>query len=215
MGFKYKLKELYKQSLHLLKRHYTSNLERWTKHDFWRPSHWDTVCYSIGVVNLARLVGEPTLLPTALLACIYMEEDLVQGFEREDGTRETLALEDLGRCFRAMKDIQQAKAASIRRTCTEVLAEACTTKGSCVAALRLARVQHLDAHVSGFRSETGDPFQPIVEADEVELGTCMHCTAMVLERDRTGRQLLWGQLPELLGIEVPNWGRPVSQREGS
>ena len=114
-----------------------------------------------------------------------------------------------------MKDIQQAKAASIRRTCTEVLAEACTTKGSCVAALRLARVQHLDAHVSGFRSETGDPFQPMDEADEVELGTCVHCTAMVLERDRTERQLLWGQLPELLGIDVPNWGRPVSQREGS
>ncbi len=211
LGHKYKLRELYKQSIHLLKSHYTSNLERWIKHDYWRPLHWNTNCYSIGVVNLARLVGESTLLPTALLTCIYMDEDLVRGFEREDGTRETLAPEDLGRCFRAMKDIQQAKAISMRRTCQETVSAACTTNSSCIAALRLVRLQN----VTGFKSESGDPFSPIDEFGDMELQTCAQCTAMVVERDKKERQLLWSQLPGLFGIEVPGWGNPVAQREGS
>ncbi|PIL26260.1 hypothetical protein GSI_12016 [Ganoderma sinense ZZ0214-1] len=213
LGFKYKIKELYKESLQLLKSHYTSNLERWTKHDYWRPPHWHTDRYSISVVNLARLIGEPTILPTALLACMYMDEDLVQGVECEDGTREMLSPKDLGRCFRAMKEISKAKALSIRRTCAEVLSEACKVQAMCIVGLRLARLQHLDAIVSGFGSETGDPFQSMDAVGEVKLAMCAHCKVLVLERDRKERQLLWSQLPQLLGIEVPGWGKPVSRPE--
>ena len=220
LGHKYNLKELYKQSLAILKRHYTTSLERWIKHDYWQPSHWETgACYSIGIVNLARLVNEPTLLPTAMLACIYSSSsDIVRGLEREDGTRETLTIADLGLCFQAMKDIQQAVAASIARTCEEVVADGCEMKESCIPALRLARLQYLGANVSGMRSEsgdTGDPFQPIDELKDVELGTCALCTDMVVQRDKKERQWLWSRLPELLDTEVPGWGRPVSQREAA
>ena len=55
--------------------------------------------YAIGVVNLARLTESNDLLPLALLECCNLGGTILQGFEREDGTREYLTTEDLGRCF--------------------------------------------------------------------------------------------------------------------
>ncbi|KAI1795394.1 hypothetical protein LXA43DRAFT_992563 [Ganoderma leucocontextum] len=191
LGHKYKLTGLYKQSLHLLKRHYTNDLERWIKHDYWRPSHWDTDCYAIGVVNLARLIDEPTLLPTALLACIYMDEDI------------TLALEDLGRCFKAMKDIQQAGVDVVVRTLEARVSQTCETKKSCEGELLLAKVRHFDENRNGFKSCAFPPFD---EDPDEELDTCVDCTAMVKERIKEEREKLWNRLPELLDIDVPGWG---------
>ena len=90
LGRKYQLKGLYEQSLQFLKSHYTDNFDRWMKTKSWEPREWDsmgTECISV--------VNELSLLPAALLLCVYMDEDIVQGLELEDSTQETLAPEDL------------------------------------------------------------------------------------------------------------------------
>ena len=205
LGYKYHLHELYDQSLQLLKYHYTDDLQTWAKHNYWKPSHWEDELYSIGVVNIARLINEPTILPTALLACIYTPSDIVQGFEREDGTRETLEVEDLGRCFRAMKDIQQRGVDGIVRTFKGPVSATCKSSLVCPAMLTRAKLRHLEANVNGFRS--GDPFCALDEIPGMpELETCADCTAMVKERHQIKRKALWNRLPTLLGVQVPGWG---------
>ena len=74
IGHKYQLKGLYEQSLNFLKLHYTTDLRVWCESEHFAPPGWKEVC-SIGVVNLARFINEPSILPTALLACTVMNAE--------------------------------------------------------------------------------------------------------------------------------------------
>lgn len=49
-----------------LKVYYTDTLDAWNEIDAWHPSGW-TEEQAIGVVNLARLTGELSLLPAAII----------------------------------------------------------------------------------------------------------------------------------------------------
>ena len=213
LGRKYQLKGLYEQSLQFLKSHYTDNFDRWMKTKSWEPREWDSMgTECIGVVNLARLVNEPSLLPAALLSCVYMDEDIVQGLELEDGTRETLAPEDLARCFKAGTSIRQATIAGVVRTLQDKVSSACETQGNCVLALhRALQGLHKVTWLLGccpVRLTVDDLLD-----HHATLGTCADCAKMVEERHRKERALLWAQLPDLLDVEVPEWGNPASQNE--
>ncbi|KAI0753692.1 hypothetical protein C8Q74DRAFT_330652 [Fomes fomentarius] len=116
LGRKYHMTTLYEESLRYLKSYYTSCFENWIDHQNWVPEGWQTV-EVIGVVNLARLTREHSLLPTALLDCTTVHgEELVHGFTREDGSQERLTLQDLGLCFNAKSAIRKASIAVFLRT---------------------------------------------------------------------------------------------------
>ena len=213
LGRKYELNDLVEQSVQFLKRHYTDNHDTWVKHGaYWDPSHWRGY-EPIGVVNIARFINEPSLLPTTLLSCVYMGEAIVQGFGREVGTLETLALDDLGRCFRASRTIRQAILISLLHTFLAKVSPACKTEKSCRIALRGAlrgvggRMEYLMVSC---------PFR--VSLDDFldgKVGTYAECTAMVKERIRKERAELWARLPEFLGVEVPGWGDGPPQNEAA
>ncbi|KAI0742380.1 hypothetical protein C8Q80DRAFT_1187934 [Daedaleopsis nitida] len=67
----------------------------------WAPRRMDHLGFCsdhiIGVINLARLTGDRTILPTAFLACIcaVRSDVIVCGFRREDGAQEMLSPNDL------------------------------------------------------------------------------------------------------------------------
>ncbi|PIL26267.1 hypothetical protein GSI_12023 [Ganoderma sinense ZZ0214-1] len=212
LGQKYKLDELYEQSRQFLKHHYTDDLGTWDTHTAWQPAGWQG-SHSIGVVNLARPIDEPSLLLIALMACVYMDAAIVHGLEREDGTRETLTPDDLGRCFKASKDVREAHVTVIMHTFQDTASPACGPVKICGRVLR-GTLRKLEARMDWLMSSS-----PFLKFDEllrdipVELGTCAACTMMVKRRHRKEREAFWARLPQLLDIEVPGWAGDIPQGE--
>ncbi|KAI0700385.1 hypothetical protein C8T65DRAFT_285269 [Cerioporus squamosus] len=101
LGHKYEMTSTYQEAMSYLKDHFTTSLSVFLSHDGNCVPHSPgfKLLHVIGVVNLARLTGEHTLLPLALLVCCRLGADIVQGFSYSDGERETLSSADLGLCF--------------------------------------------------------------------------------------------------------------------
>lgn len=129
----------------------------------------------------------------------------MQGFEREDGTRETLPLDDIGRCFRASAAIRQRTVTGALHTFQAQVSPACKKQQRCVDVLRGA----LEALENVSWLLACCPLRLTVENlldYKGKLGTCTECTTMVRERRMQDRMELWDQLPKLLDVEVPGWG---------
>ncbi|KAI0753723.1 hypothetical protein C8Q74DRAFT_1320211 [Fomes fomentarius] len=99
IGHKYQMDHLVQQSLDYLRTIVCSK----------GPPVWRLRQYSIGVVNLTRLTGAHHLLPCALMQCCSLGSSVVDGFAREDGTREYLSPQDLGLCFNAKDKLIEAR----------------------------------------------------------------------------------------------------------
>ncbi|KAI1795360.1 hypothetical protein LXA43DRAFT_1178816 [Ganoderma leucocontextum] len=94
LGQKYQMSQYVEYTLGYLKEHYTDDFDEWEDTNCSPPSFSPE--HAIGVVNLARLIGADSLLPTALLVCCGLGKSLVNGFQRADGSREHLTLDDIG-----------------------------------------------------------------------------------------------------------------------
>ncbi|KAM5537294.1 hypothetical protein V8D89_009024 [Ganoderma adspersum] len=214
LGLKYQLNELYEQSHQFLKSHYTDNLETWTKHTYWQPLYWQGN-ESIGVVNLARLMNDAHILPTSLMSCVYMDEHIVQGFRREDGTLETLMVDDLGRCFRASRVLWQINLAEILHVLQDTVSPGCIKEKGCTGMLQGA-LRRLKVQMEQIM--TCSPFKLTPEYFLLKgylLRMCMECTKMVEEHIRKEHMELWAQLPDVLDIKVPGWGNGAPQDDGA
>ncbi len=121
---------LYEKSLGFLKDHYTSDFDAWRNRGSWDPDGWEG-WEAIGVVNLARLMGEPSILPTAFLSCMTLEHDVLFGFEREDVSQEVLTIADLGICFKANRKIVKDTIAIVLRTFKLPLSSGCSDASRC------------------------------------------------------------------------------------
>ncbi|KAI0703103.1 hypothetical protein C8Q76DRAFT_861376 [Earliella scabrosa] len=184
LGRKYQMTALYARSVQYLKDHYPSNYDSWKQLALAVPRNW---CDEevIGVVNLARLIGEPTLLPTALLSCIYLEEDI------------------------AKTALWEAGIAAVLRTLSSAVSPKCEQSSQCQRALRKGlRGLHLFTPrlISGnlFGRWTG------YVKDEIYHDLCTVCEDMLDDKHHAEATELWDSLPELLGIEVPGWGEPTA-----
>ncbi|KAI1795362.1 hypothetical protein LXA43DRAFT_992451 [Ganoderma leucocontextum] len=122
------MSRLVQHTLEYLKDYYPrSSFDVWRKQTKGPPGF--TARHAIGVVNLARLTGEDTLLPVALLTCCGLDEAIVRGCKREDGSREQLSLEDIGLCFKAKGKLVEAAVAMCLRICSwKKISPKCTNK---------------------------------------------------------------------------------------
>lgn len=113
LGHKYHIEHLLKESLDFLLHHFTDNFDTWLAHADYVPKSFLRI-HAIGVVNLARLVDCDVILPTALMVCgMLPAQDLVRGFDREDGTREKLSEGDLVRCLEGRTRLMQERTRTI------------------------------------------------------------------------------------------------------
>ena len=194
----------YEQSLQYLKKHYTKDFATWDRAHYCNPKGFDAEA-AIGVVNLARLIGEPSLLPTAFLACMHLGRGLVDGYTREDGTLENLTLQDLGTCFQAQATLYQERVAMVLRVLSLPVSKHCRDSSACRTVMRKA-LYGLHAHASLLVVD--DPFGDytgIVKDGRIGPGVCLECTKALDDRFRDECQKMWNRLPELLGIDVPGW----------
>ncbi|KAI8992759.1 hypothetical protein BD414DRAFT_535346 [Trametes punicea] len=124
LGLKYQMSALINLSVNYLKRYFSDKFEVWSNNDSYVPPSFDAT-HVIGVVNLARLIGELHMLPTAILACCAGGSDIFHGFLREDGSREQLTIDDLALCFSAqgrliqesIRIVPQVLASPVPTTC--------------------------------------------------------------------------------------------------
>ncbi|PIL26261.1 hypothetical protein GSI_12017 [Ganoderma sinense ZZ0214-1] len=217
LGDKYKLVELYSQSLDYLKRYFPSTLDSWTALESYVPPGWRDV-EAIGVVNLARtLSGELSILPAALVACICgggsqsaengsrdaeNNSGIVYGIAREDGSQEVLSPRDLSICFDGKTSLRSATIAAFCRTFEPTVSRGCKTSGDCKRALRnvlLSLEKNLKALLDG------DPFAAYHEFTGGGIDICSSCMSAVKKQSLKERMRVWDRLPELLGVEVPGW----------
>ncbi|TFK85589.1 hypothetical protein K466DRAFT_601034 [Polyporus arcularius HHB13444] len=209
LGRKYGIAPLVEQSLAFLKSHYTDSYDTWTSQTSYVPEGWNLL-ESIGVLNLARLTGESSILPTALLVCTQMGPAVVRGFRREDGTLETLPLDDLALYFEAKTEIRKATLKAMLHTLAPVVAATCKAPATCQNVLREA-VLGLCAYVDNLIDDDpfGNSFEQYVKGGK--LAVCGACLVAVQEREDSELRKMWSRLPEIMGVTVPGWGQPAAQ----
>ncbi|OJT09464.1 hypothetical protein TRAPUB_14067 [Trametes pubescens] len=198
LGHKYQMAPLLDRAISYLKRYYTDDFATWESYNDYGPPGFSCWQHAIGVVNLARLTGETSILPTALLICCMVGSDLVHGFTNADGTQERLSSHDLALCV-AAKDVLYKESMKIAfRIFRPTLADTCTSPAFCMEVfMRLfGRLDTLaDALV------TPDPLTGTFWFVFGEDAPCKSCEAMVKARDLRERRAIWDKLPEIFGLK--------------
>lgn len=203
LGHKYQIQPMVTQGVQYLKRWFTDDLDTWAAGKLYKHDCPIKREQAIGVVNIARLVDEPSLLPTALLMCCSLDEDIVRGYTREDGTQETLTLDDIGRCCVARARLVECMVVltmQIFKPSVEDSA-ACTTPQKCKRVLQemLLDVGENVEYFAGpdiFGSWLGlcEDLEPVK--------CCASCRDMLKTRDREERLEVWWKLPKYMGVRV-------------
>lgn len=201
------MEHLVLQSLEYLSAYYPEDLKTFVLSDTHIPPAFSAE-HAIGVVNLARLLDEPSLLPAALLACCQLTgPTLVAGFEREDGTRETLTPEDLGLCIQAKEALIRASVGLALRVCAPKASYKCDSGETCGRAIQAfyntieTRKDHLTS-VNPFV----DWLKPWTNGCKRRAeAPCSRCIIAFAARNEMERHVLWARLPSILGIEVAGW----------
>ena len=109
MGHKYEIDSAMDSALAYLRSYYPSDFGSWKANTEGAPKFQPV--HSIGVLNLARLTEAFDMIPAAFWICCNLDiEELRGGFEREDGTLETLSTTDLVNVLIAREELAKMTA---------------------------------------------------------------------------------------------------------
>ena len=204
MGKKYQFEQLCSQSLAFLKDHFTTDYDQWMASTPVPPTF--ELKHAIGVVNLARLAGTgyESILPTALLVCCLLSGDeLVNGFEGEDGTRVTLSAEDLVQVIDAKDKLRREVTDIVIRSLAPLNSGMTCWEGGCEA----ENILHFPVGVTPMGLCPNNPFDrwETCPRSYISKAMCDECE----DRHKTfyidGQRDLWKRLPAIFGLSVPNW----------
>ena len=216
LGHKYQVDQLVQSGLQYLKRYFTDDAEAWFSQTAMVPPMFKDV-HAIGVVNLARLTHADWLLPTALMACCELGREITEGFLREDGTRDVLSLDDIGRCFAGKAKLAEANLATMHYVLRQDVTAACEHPGRCKYVLRKLMNALLEGHDEAKGLQWYESWQPFI--DKVDRGRelCCKCYKMVTETRQEEKETeIFLRLPEMMGVEVEGWAAELKKkREGA
>ena len=208
LSHKYQMTQLYRRAMDHLKRHYTDNLHDWLEHGLHAPADDWALTHAIGVVNLARLTNETTLLPTALWMCCRLGPELLAGFAYSDGARETLSADDLALCWAARPRLVQATLSTFLRIFPAPSPESCERGPDADEGCR----RFAQGFVNKLRNKPGvftlpDPFIGYISMDGPSgKRLCEGCREAVRTTSLRLYYEVWKELPALVGVEVPGGG---------
>ena len=195
-----------------LRQYYTDDFDAWYPSNLVRPHTFQPV-HSIGVVNLARLTNNLSMLPTALMDCCTLGAEIVDGLVREDGTRETLAPDDLGRCFVGRTKMAQASARIAHQMFRQTVAGGCRHSACCQRVL-----QRLLNELGNARDDVIScvdwyaSWMVYVDGRDEERELCMRCYKMLEgERPKRLQKEVWMNLPTMMGVAIDGWGAKAKQ----
>ncbi|TBU53872.1 hypothetical protein BD310DRAFT_128043 [Dichomitus squalens] len=212
LGHKYQVDGLVQRYVDLLRKYYADNFDAWYRSTLVRPPSFQAV-HSIAVVNLARLTNTPSMLPTALMDCCTLGPEIVDGLVREDGTRETLPLDDLGRCFVGRAKMAQASARIAHLMFRPPVSAACRQPACCQRVL-----QRLLNELGNARDDVIScvdwyaSWMVYVDGRDEDRELCMRCYKMLEgERPKKLQREVWMSLPAMMGVTVEGWGIKAKQ----
>ncbi len=200
LGHKYQMYDLVTHGTTYLQKYFTADLAAWEDGLVYDDEPFKRV-YAIGVVNLARLLAEPTLLPTALLTCCTLGANIAKGFTREDGTHESLSPHDLGLCFAARSRLAGRAVILAATVFSPPVSDGCARPQKCREALQTA-LANLKKPQTAEQLMDADIFSP--DARDLgwgNTGQCAGCLEMVRRRDSERRFALWKLLPMIMGVD--------------
>ncbi|PIL26268.1 hypothetical protein GSI_12024 [Ganoderma sinense ZZ0214-1] len=210
LGRKYQIAELYSQSVEFLQSYFPNIFLEQRQTAALLPPGWKELD-AIGVVNLARLTGELSLLPSALVTCICAKSTgpngIVHGNTQADGSEEHLSPNDLAICFNGKTSLRTATAAAAFRIFKPIDSRVCKRPAACNTAIREV-LRSLEDNLGLLLD--GDPFPSLRSlcGPRGSIAVCPDCMDMLQERSLREWSGVWDRLPELLGIHVPGWGAP-------
>lgn len=127
---------------------------------------------------------------------LRLGEDIVEGLELEDGTREHLTLADIGLCIAAKEQLFKESMKVAFRVFRPIVSERCTCKIFCEDSFRRLSSK-LEEHVEDIANP--DP-TGVFHTKFKEGELCVHCQTMVEERDTSERRAVWDKLPRMFGV---------------
>ncbi len=171
------------------------------------PPHFSPV-HAIAVVNIARLTGCDILLPPALAVCCTLSaRELLRGFKRTDGTRETLSPDDLERCIDGSSNLMLASTKISLSAFSPFYSDGCRTEDECQRGIRELLHSYKyhpdivanDHSFGSWAMYLGGGGLSLADGD---IHICSLCQEMLKVRISTEQWLVWRNLPYHLGITV-------------
>ncbi|KAI0702670.1 hypothetical protein C8Q76DRAFT_659740 [Earliella scabrosa] len=211
MGHKYQCEKLLARCTEYLKRYYHDDFDLWRndEHVFSPPTF--KPIHNIGVVNLARLLGANVMLPGALMGCCTLGMEIVDGFTREDGTKEMLSFEDLARCYLGRANLVEANADATLKLLTQTLAEGCLRPERCEPTMRkiLNELTGNNRKVL-FNLRWDWSWSPFIDREDTERDLCWECYKMLGKhgRQKERHRAIFDKMPTMMGVTVERWGLP-------
>ncbi|EIW56896.1 uncharacterized protein TRAVEDRAFT_73252 [Trametes versicolor FP-101664 SS1] len=195
IAHKYEMAEMLAQAVKFLKQRFPTSFRAYEKLSVTARVQMNP----IGVVNLARLIDEPSLLPTAFLdCCLLASSELLRGYKHEDGSVETLTQEDLLRCLNAREELAKYTLIIVTSVFLPSVSDACADPTDCAEVLmdmlsdvrdhgdRLARPELAISFLT--------PYKNYIPR------CCSSCQEMLRVRDRDERYEVWNELPEMMNV---------------
>ncbi|KAI0706731.1 hypothetical protein C8T65DRAFT_577168 [Cerioporus squamosus] len=217
MAHKYQCEALLAGGMKYMAAFYHDDFPLWQNDEaVFSPPTFERI-HSIGVVNLARLVGADKWLPGALMGCCMLGAELVHGFVREDGTHETLSLEDLGRCYLGRANLVEANAMATLKLLKQTVSPTCRRPERCEQTLRhiLSELTNEVNKITLINLRWDWSWTPFVDRSDVERDLCWECHRMLgkQERQKDIHREIFERLPEMMGVKVDRWGLPEPESE--
>ncbi|RPD76779.1 hypothetical protein L226DRAFT_532804 [Lentinus tigrinus ALCF2SS1-7] len=209
LGHKYQIHSLLDNVAKFLQDHFCTDFNLWSAHDDLVPTGWKPV-HAIGVVNIARLLGCPSILPTALAVCCAVNgTEMVRGYERADGTRETLCTDDIARCADTARRLSQGTSAAICHAFATHKESArdskCSDPKTCGDEMHRLLCAYADTARDRELFTDRHPFRDWkyylgTRVDESRI--CEGCNIMLRDRFVERQRELWDRLPAIVGVMV-------------
>ncbi|KAI0686101.1 hypothetical protein C8T65DRAFT_747543 [Cerioporus squamosus] len=204
LGHKYQVDHLLVQSLEYLEHFYPLEFDKWMEDGVsagppsWSPSQ------AIGVVNIARRMEWPTVLRTALTVCCTLPvPTIVNGFVTSGGDVEKLDSRDLIRCMKGKVVLMTEFTGAVLRVFAPTNVPGCTTEGACQRAIRdtlYSLHDQPDCVANEWPFCEASAFLRVCEAYAFPL--CSLCYRDMENRMVDEQRTIWGQLPDILGLEA-------------
>ncbi|OSD03791.1 hypothetical protein PYCCODRAFT_1466699 [Trametes coccinea BRFM310] len=213
LGLKYNIVYIVERSLEYLKNYFVYQFRSHDRTRFPLPPSFENI-HCIGVVNLARMTGTDVLLAPALMACCLLgASELMNGFAREDGTREVLSNDDIGRCFVGRAALVEATILFMLNISDQTLSSGCTRPSRCkkVFLCLLNNTKHQNNLGTFSRLSWYCFFYRWVESQDFNRRLCWPCCDMLRNRENQLHDDTWRRLPELMGLSVQSWAEEYNK----
>ncbi|KAH9856172.1 hypothetical protein C2E23DRAFT_810383 [Lenzites betulinus] len=211
LGHKYEIQPLVTHAVDILKKYFPTSFDEWILQRLYNEEDALHLICAMGVVNLARLVNEPSLLPTALLTCCEMGEIIMEDICEALVYRpfERLPLDDIGQFFKAIPRLTQIHLRLIFDLLVVPISPSCESPDHCREVLQSMTSELREYVQEGGLSCGCDVFSSPTLRRSFYVDCCETCDAMMMDLDLRGRREAWTQLPGIMGVEVDGWPKPT------